>query len=96
MDLLILCCFGGVPFIQFPSSSSKQQQPLDRIRHQWDPTDWVAVDVTGLENKFLKLKKIPFKRFSFIYNKQFLFLFLLLFFIKSFIEKYIAFRYINN
>uniref|UniRef100_A0A914LT49 EGF-like domain-containing protein n=1 Tax=Meloidogyne incognita TaxID=6306 RepID=A0A914LT49_MELIC len=44
MDLLILCCFGGVPFIQFPSSSSKQ--PLDRIRHQWDPTDWVAVDVT--------------------------------------------------
>ncbi|CAK5045077.1 unnamed protein product [Meloidogyne enterolobii] len=47
MDLLILCCFGGVPFIQFPSSpSSPSKQPLDRIRHQWDPTDWVAVDVT--------------------------------------------------
>lgn len=92
MDLLILCCFGGVPFIQFPSFS---KQPLNRIRHQWDPTDWVAVDVTGLENKFLKLKKLfPFKRLSFIYNKQLLLLFF--FFIKSFIEKYIAFRYINN
>uniref|UniRef100_A0A1I8BX58 EGF-like domain-containing protein n=1 Tax=Meloidogyne hapla TaxID=6305 RepID=A0A1I8BX58_MELHA len=45
MDLLILCCFGGVPFIQFPSSP-KQQLPYDKIRHQWDPTDWVAIDVT--------------------------------------------------
>ncbi|KAF7640227.1 hypothetical protein Mgra_00000055 [Meloidogyne graminicola] len=43
MDLLILCCFGGIPFIQFPFYS---KQPFDKIKHQWDPTDWIAIDIT--------------------------------------------------
>jgi hypothetical protein len=46
-QLLILCCFGGIPFIQFPSSLAPTQAGGSQIRHQWDPTDWIATDLSG-------------------------------------------------
>uniref|UniRef100_A0A914HMH4 EGF-like domain-containing protein n=1 Tax=Globodera rostochiensis TaxID=31243 RepID=A0A914HMH4_GLORO len=46
MDLLmILCCLGGSPFIDFGHSPAKFPPAL--FDHQWDPTDWVATDLSG-------------------------------------------------
>uniref|UniRef100_A0A1I7X2A0 CBM_48 domain-containing protein n=1 Tax=Heterorhabditis bacteriophora TaxID=37862 RepID=A0A1I7X2A0_HETBA len=39
--LLILCCYGGQPFINFHSNIQHQGT------HQIDPTDWVATDTAG-------------------------------------------------
>ncbi|KAL3101172.1 hypothetical protein niasHS_001632 [Heterodera schachtii] len=46
MDLLlILCCLGGSPFIDFESAT--RNPPPAPFDHQWDPTDWVATDLSG-------------------------------------------------
>ncbi|KAE9553107.1 hypothetical protein FO519_003696 [Halicephalobus sp. NKZ332] len=43
--LLILCCYGGVPFIDYSKPG------LEKVDHHFslplDPTDWIAVDSSG-------------------------------------------------
>lgn len=47
--LLILCCFGGVPFIDyFASKHSNKIRNLNHVSKRIiDPTDWIATDLPG-------------------------------------------------
>lgn len=56
--LLILCCYGGIPYIDYERIGGG-----DAVRNELstplDPTDWIAVDSSGMS--FIKL--IPFRDF---------------------------------
>ncbi|CAG9537989.1 unnamed protein product [Cercopithifilaria johnstoni] len=45
--LLILCCNGGIPFIDLHSQSNLSEKY--KSTHIIDPTDWIAVDISGSE-----------------------------------------------
>uniref|UniRef100_A0A1I7VBE4 Uncharacterized protein n=1 Tax=Loa loa TaxID=7209 RepID=A0A1I7VBE4_LOALO len=45
--LLILCCNGGVPFIDFHNQSNLRGK--HKLTQIIDPTDWIAVDTSGSE-----------------------------------------------
>jgi len=51
--LLILCCYGGVPFLNYEISTSPTSAadypsgPLLHAFHPMDPTDWIAMDESG-------------------------------------------------
>ncbi|CAD5215107.1 unnamed protein product [Bursaphelenchus xylophilus] len=44
--LLILCCYGGVPFIDYGPGTNETDGKLD-MSNMLDPTDWIAVDSSG-------------------------------------------------
>ena len=41
--LLILCCYGGVPYIDYYANNNIKHEST----HTLDPTDWIAVDESG-------------------------------------------------
>uniref|UniRef100_A0A0R3RJB3 PITH domain-containing protein n=1 Tax=Elaeophora elaphi TaxID=1147741 RepID=A0A0R3RJB3_9BILA len=45
--LLILCCNGGLPFIDLHTQSDLNGK--HKSTHTVDPTDWIAVDTSGPE-----------------------------------------------
>lgn len=44
--LLILCCNGGLPFIDLHTESNLRE--MHKSTHTVDPTDWIAMDTSGL------------------------------------------------
>ena len=50
--LMILCCYGGVPFIDYGDHDIKHQST-----NILDPTDWIAVDSSGNWRLFAQLRK---------------------------------------
>ncbi|VDM93534.1 unnamed protein product [Onchocerca ochengi] len=45
--LLILCCNGGIPFIDLHMNSNLREK--HKSTYTVDPTDWIAVDTSGSE-----------------------------------------------
>ncbi|KAL3995436.1 hypothetical protein ACH3XW_25810 [Acanthocheilonema viteae] len=45
--LLILCCNGGIPFIDLHTQTNLREK--HKLTHTVDPTDWIAVDTSGSE-----------------------------------------------
>ncbi|VDN06166.1 unnamed protein product [Thelazia callipaeda] len=45
--LLILCCYGGTPFVDFHAGSNLKGKY--QSMHSVDPTDWIAIDTAGSE-----------------------------------------------
>lgn len=47
--LLILCCFGGLPFIDYFATQLKNKNINEKhlSTQLIDPTDWIAVDLPG-------------------------------------------------
>lgn len=52
--LLILCCYGGVPFIDYLTNNEKNNL---KSTHLMDPFDWIAIDSEG-NRCFNNMKKI--------------------------------------
>lgn len=44
--LIILCCYGGTPFVDLHAASHLKQK--HQSTHIVDPTDWIAVDTSGI------------------------------------------------
>lgn len=42
--LLILCCYGGVPYIDYFAKNANLRH---EATHALDPTDWIAIDSSG-------------------------------------------------
>jgi hypothetical protein len=46
--LLILCCYGGVPYIDYQQlGNSKNNNFKHESTMSLDPTDWIALDSSG-------------------------------------------------
>lgn len=42
--LMILCCYGGVPYIDYGDRTNDFRHEATNVL---DPTDWIAVDSSG-------------------------------------------------
>lgn len=62
-NLLILCCYGGVPYIDYFAalgSGGSGSTPLSGMAHLMDPTDWIATDQSGRRRREFYPIKLKF------------------------------------
>uniref|UniRef100_A0A915PC62 Uncharacterized protein n=1 Tax=Setaria digitata TaxID=48799 RepID=A0A915PC62_9BILA len=55
--LLILCCNGGIPFVDLRTESNLRGK--QKSIHTVDPTDWIAIDTSGSELNLSVINSLP-------------------------------------
>lgn len=62
--LLILCCYGGVPHIDYGPAAAQSGGGSWQLSNTLDPTDWIAVDSSGGFWQFLRFFYVEVFRLS--------------------------------
>lgn len=64
--LLILCCYGGTPYLDMHVANTDQHST-----QTIDPTDWIAIDTAGMSSNYWNNSKI---KLFFFFSSDYIFL----------------------